>query len=62
MIQVVLFPINNQEFVFKWLDANYQMGMKHKEMAVTMVPLLDGEREYETILKDITEWKKKRKR
>ena len=53
---------DNQEFVFKWLDANYQMGMKHKEMAVTLVPLLDGEREYETILKDITEWKKKRKR
>ena len=53
---------DNQKFVFRWLDANFQPGMLHKKMAETLVPLLDGTREYETILKDITAWKKKRKR
>lgn len=47
-----------QEKVFKWLDENYKPGRKHSDMA----ELLEKEvpREYDTLLKDITAWKKKR--
>jgi len=44
--------------VYAWLDSNYRPGHKHSDMAV----LIEKEvaREYDTVLKDITNWKKLR--
>jgi len=44
--------------VYAWLDSNYRPGYKHSDMAV----LIEKEvtREYDTVLKDITNWKKLR--
>ena len=50
----------NQRLVSEWLDANYRPGYKHADMAAEIEKLVA--REYDTILKDITAWKKKRKR
>lgn len=51
---------DRQDFVFKWLDANYKDGDTHEDLASRLEPLLDGERKYGTILKDISTWKKER--
>lgn len=51
---------DRQDFVFKWLDANYKDGDTHEDLASRLEPLLDGERKYGTILKDISKWKKER--
>lgn len=49
----------NQEAVFEWLEANYRPGYKHADMAAEIEKLV--EREYDTILKDITTWKKRKR-
>ncbi len=50
----------NRDQVFQWLEANYRPGYKHADMAVEIEKLVP--REYDTILKDISAWKKTRKR
>lgn len=49
----------NQEAVFEWLETNYRPGYKHADMAAEIEKLV--EREYDTILKDITAWKKRKR-
>lgn len=51
---------DRQDYVYKWLDANYKDGDTHEDLASRLEPLLDGERKYGTILKDISKWKKER--
>lgn len=49
----------NQKLVFEWLDANHCPGYKHADMAAEIEKLVP--REYDTILKDITAWKKRKR-
>lgn len=51
---------DRQTDVFSWLDEHYTTDQKHKDMAELIEKLVP--REYDTILKDITAWKKMRKR
>ncbi len=49
----------HQDAVFDWLDTNYRPGYKHADMAAEIEKLVP--REYDTILKDITAWKRPQK-
>ncbi|MPM75278.1 hypothetical protein SDC9_122270 [bioreactor metagenome] len=45
-------------FVYEWLDKNFKHGAKHSDLALQLEKLVP--REYDTILKDITAWKKRK--
>ena len=49
----------HQQEVYDWLEANHHPGYKHADMAAEIEKLVP--REYDTILKDITAWKRLKK-